>query len=584
MKHRIEFPNPIERPDANGGRRNWKPVILTTVILLGLLVLFLPWLFSSRIGRNVIKMYLESEYRAQVWMGGLKTSWLGPTTIYRFTMTDPEGRQIKFGTLRAEMGFLGLVAGRLHLGEAEIRDLHVDWVLDHGDGTSTFDRLPASWTSLASTVAPGVGTAAEPIKLPTVSGHIKLVNATVVLTRGQIYRDRHLRTMYRSVRLPKIEGELDIASLDRPWRCELAGEVGERDQAGRFELSGVVDLGDKGRLEMGKATADLTLKLRDLSNALSGERAPLGWVLLPLLPLEDYATALGPSLARVEGHLTAGEGKVRFDHFEAEGKTASGQRIEMKGQPMVDLLSRPRKLGVGGPTVLSVQLTREMARELAALNPFLGSVMDGTGHMELQVEELSLPLVGSLRKLSAKGQMSIRGANLMGSGVLPSDEQPRDLVTQWQALTGSLERVVKLEVPEMGFAVQEGIVSVKPAMMTLDGWPVVLSGQATLGGTMRMTAQIELPERMRQLARRESLSVPITGPTDEPSLELPLSPAPHSPPADKALAEAITQNIDALRDRKMQEMLGDSAREVRELLETVERMNRQAEGGGGMRR
>ena len=74
MEHEIPFPNPVTRHDLVVPRRRWPYLVGGVFVAIVVGVLLLPQVVSSRIGRNLIKTYMESRFRGQVWITDLKTS------------------------------------------------------------------------------------------------------------------------------------------------------------------------------------------------------------------------------------------------------------------------------------------------------------------------------------------------------------------------------------------------------------------------------------------------------------------------------------------------------------------------------
>src|SRR5438552_9372387 len=288
-------------------------------------------------------MYLESKYRGSVWIGDVQTGWFGNTTINGFSLMDPEGRSIKFARLDSQLPFRKLLLGHYPLKNATIKDLSVEYTIDYGDGTDTFDRIQAGWMPNQVTPTPAASKPRVPMELPDLSGNINLVNATLTLTRGQIL-DKGFRTVFRSARFYNINGKLQINSLDEPWTVDLAGNVGGEETGGNFTAKGKIDLGEDGLLNVAKATADMTIAPKNVPNAATPGSGSLGWVLLSLVPAEDYALMFDPAIKSADLHLTVADGKLRFDQFSVIGETIDKKQPSLAGHPMLDLVSIPRKI------------------------------------------------------------------------------------------------------------------------------------------------------------------------------------------------------------------------------------------------
>jgi hypothetical protein len=559
MEQEMAFPNPIERTDLPAPRRKWRYVVAGLLLVFALSIVFLPQIVGSKIGRNVLKMYLESKYRGTAWIGEMNTGWFGSTSINGFSMIDPEGRSIRFARLDCQMPLGKLLRGNFELKNATIKDLSVEYVIDYGDGTDSFDRLPAGWMPNQIAPTPAAGKPRVPMNLPDLSGDITVQNATLILTRGQI-QDKMFRTVYRSARFSNINGKLQIPSLDEPWTCDLSGNVGGEDTGGTFTVSGKVNLGENGQLNVSKAVADLTVTMRDVPNAATPGTGSLGWVLLSLVPAEDYGQMFGPVIKTLDLHLTVGDGKLRFDKFTAIGQLDK-KDTSLTGHPMLDLVSTPRRLGVDGPTSANIQLTREFARRLAYAVPFLQDVTNG-GDLQLQIDDLSLPVVGSLRKMNGKGRLSVRNATLISGQVLP-DAFPRELTTQWQAIVGDTGAAVVLNAPEVRFVIENGKARCQPYTITLNDLPVAISGETEVaGGKMALQARIGLPPQMQKEGMGQAMIVPISGTVEQPKMEITSISGGTSP---ERWADAIDRHIIELRERKKERLLLLSDRQVKNI-------------------
>ncbi|MGE5612053.1 MAG: hypothetical protein ACM359_22590, partial [Bacillota bacterium] len=552
MKKDFAFPNPLQRAELSHPRRKWK-YILGVAVALTLLVIFLPNLLSSKIGRNLIKMRLESKYRGQVWVTDWRTRWFGPTDIDKFSLTDGQGRQIRFQHLSSPIGLWQLLFGKLDLKDATITGLYVEYVVDYGDGTTTLDRLPQGASPPPLVGYPQAARRA-PVELPAISGHIKLNDGTLVLTRGQIELRDQLRTVYRSLRLSGISGTLDIASLDQPWQCDLTGIFGSDDSPGQFRLAGSFALGQNKKLDLTRGMANAQLTMLDVPNVPSFGTSPLGWLFFPDFAPEDYGVMFGPKLRQVDTIIKLTNGKLRLDPLKIEGQLADGRTSKLIARPVIDLTVTPSVLSLDGELVASLPMSRGLAKRFAFVNPFVHNASGGTGQVDVKLENLTLPLAtGNLiRKISLQGWAAMHGV-IVTSGQSAHDyELPRELTTQWQAIVGDASPMPKVSAPEIRFTVRDGIVSCEPYQITIDDQAVSLSGRARLAGPLEMQAELSLPAVTAQ-----PIKVAIGGTVDNPSMQIP----PNSP-----LTEVITRNMATLRARRMEHLMRMSEAQVREML------------------
>src|SRR5947207_9714497 len=117
MDPQIAFPNPIARTDLPTPRRKWRYVVGGVGVVLFLSIVFLPQIMSSKIGRNLIKAYLENKYRGTAWVGEMHTGWFSGTSIDGFSLIDPEGRALKFARLD-----WGMTSGKQSTTRHSLRD------------------------------------------------------------------------------------------------------------------------------------------------------------------------------------------------------------------------------------------------------------------------------------------------------------------------------------------------------------------------------------------------------------------------------------------------------------------------------
>lgn len=258
--------------------------------------------------------------------------------------------------------------------------------------------------------------------------------------------------------------------------------------------------------------------------------------------------------------MTIKDGRLRFDNFTAVGEIDK-KTTRLAGHPMLDLVATPRKLGVDGPTTANIQLTREVARRLAYAIPFLQDAAGG-GELHMQIDELSLPVVGSLRKMSGKGRLSVREATLISGQVLPNDTFPRELTTQWQAIVGDTSAAVKLNAPDVRFLIENGKARCEPYTITLNDLPVTLSGETEMtSGKLALTAGVGLPAQMQKDGMGKTATIPITGTVEQPKMET----SAIAQSAPDRLSEAIDQHVSDLRERKKERLLLLSDKQIKNI-------------------
>jgi hypothetical protein len=257
------------------------------------------------------------------------------------------GRRIGFKSLTCQAGLWDLMRGKYKLGDTVIDGLNVDYMIDDGKGTDTWDRLMTPKNAPPAPASGAPGAPAGSGKLPQLSGKIVINSGTVTLIRGTI-QPKLFNTTWEQARLESVEATFDITALDKPWTYEVHADTLE-DNAPRGTLtsSGTVSLGD---------AAAMTVDVR-----ITGENVrtgPLGATLIPGATAADVRQAVGPVLAKVDVAIKSDNGSLTFAKCEASGPVAL-----VRGRPTVDLTTTPATLGVaaGEPSVISLGISKRLA-------------------------------------------------------------------------------------------------------------------------------------------------------------------------------------------------------------------------------
>jgi hypothetical protein len=300
--------------------------------------------------------------------------------------------------------------------------------------------------------------------------------------------------------------------------------------------------------------------MKDVPNAATTGAGSLVWVMLPLLPVEDFAEMFGRTLSSLDVTVRAEEeGELHLEGLSIKGTTPGGRAATLTGQPVVDLISRPRQLSLAEPLSLSVGLTRPLAQMLAPLNPLLDNAADG-GQLELKLTSLTLPMSGGQKKMSAAGSYAISGGRLASAPVTSPDALPDDLATRLQLLLGNIEPALALDVPPTRFSIESGVTRPEPVPFTAGGAELTLSGQAELKGRVEYTLSLARPAVLQSTRLPERLSPRLTGTLDHPVLDL------ASVQSDPEAAAAIDKHLVALSERKREQLLELSEKRIEAMI------------------
>lgn len=610
QQREIPFPNPVARHDLPKPRRWWKPIAVAIAAMVLLAAILMPQILSSRIGRKLVKSYLESKYRGTVWVADISTSWTGPTSIVGFSFTDPEGRQFRFKQLRCEMSAWDLVTGNLDLGKASLDELVAEYVLDYGDGSDTIDRLDAGYTPgrSASGDAPAIGQPKPPLlNLPALSGDITLSNATLTVTRGHIQENRQFRSVFRSARFDRINGTLQIVSLDQPFKVQLVSQFQEQAakaprveepkrvpepsravdaepvaeapksaapavaivEDGSLTISGTLDLGEDRKLDPDEFFADIKLTARNMPHAAGAASysasGPLGWVFFPMLPAEDVGELFGPVLASLDVNLKAQDGVLLLENIKLVGQDRAGGAGSLQGTAALDLSARPRAIRIESPLTLKGNLTPEFAYAFASVNPFLEDATDG-GQVTLIIRRMNLPLAGHRDKVQVEGAISIQNARLASGTVSAADRRPRELGTQFQMLVGHTEATIPIAIPQARFSISGKRTTSDAHEAIVAGHSIVLEGITDGAGRISHTLALKTPAPLRSAGHSEDeLKLSLSGTVDAPVLNLePLAATP-------GVQDTLDRHLVVLSQRQRDRLLHLSSKKVDSLLEPFNR-------------
>lgn len=296
-------------------RRRWPWVVGAVIVFLLVLLLILPTLLCSGIGRSIIVSQVNQRINGKVEIKDLSLGWVSPIRLGGMVIYDASGRQIlQLQHVATGLTLLNAARGNYALGKTQIDGLDV-LVSREADGS-------LNWAHLARGAAPGSAepapagkpAAKESGKLPNVEGEVVLDHCTVT------YEDRsdphqppvYLRSVRADVKIPGINGTIsDDVSID--------AQVGSA-APGKIALAGSLDVVKDNRLAMDSATIDQELTIGNV------DAAAIASFLGPKLKLAGNADA------SVMLHLTDGkngtvEADLKVAKFAAGGGALGGAHL-----------------------------------------------------------------------------------------------------------------------------------------------------------------------------------------------------------------------------------------------------------------
>lgn len=559
MDQEMNFPNPVVRTDLPTRRSRWPKVLAAGAVMGVLMIVFLPQILSSKVGRKIVVSYLSSKLNGPVTLGSFKTSWRGGTSVQFLSIPDPMGRQIGFKSLTCQASLWKLLRGKYQLGDTVIEGLHVDWVVDDGRGGDTGDRFQGPPGAAGG---PGVANTS----LPNLSGKITINSGTIVLHRGTV-QPKLYDTTWEQGRLENLEATLDIPSLDRAWTYTFAADSVEGEQPrGTITSSGTVDLG---------AHADV--KQIKVDATVSGEKVwtgGLGAALVPASKPEDIREALGPSIAKIDISIKAADGKLVFERCEAVGATAN---IRIK--PTIDLAATPVAVlshASSEPGLISLGVSKRLARQwLVYLDPFFREAAGGRGNITLTIDQLKVPLGARqwAKGMAVRGRMTAKDVVLDRKDELTTTQTlPDNLASQLALLTGDGEKSVTMSA-EGEFNVYEGRLTVAPMTTTVRDTTLLIQGTTELDdGAIDQTVTLASAPTVTSLTQSAAtpIAIPISGTIRQPVLGV-LNVAGALPePGRSALNDRIAQQTAQMRSKENQRLMQKSQQEVQEILRPLQ--------------
>ena len=467
------------------GRRRWLIVVAAALILL---VLLMPTILSSALGRSLARRVVNGRIHGTMDMDKLSIGWFGPCRLEGVKLLDPQGREVVHAqSVTYSNGVLGALGDALRFEELEIQEPRVTLYLGPDGRPSLLDAV--------ARVEPVPEE--EPPSLPR--GRIVLAGASVRVVRpdGREQSFGPIDAVFAFQGAENVSGEatLRIAGTDLTAAYDVDGL--ETDNAVSLAGShGTVHVRTSGPMD---ATA-----LMDLA----GFSAPV-----------QARVAVQEVQAKLNGGDMTAEFRLRASGMRPSGAAGDGMAADLSGRVATageayDL--RLEATGDAGRAHIEAEYTP--GGEVSRLSPaVLVSAVVGRGRIRLPDAELSGGAEVDLTRLAREAPWLIRlvpGVELR-SGTVRVEELH---------VTGGSEPSARLRfgLPDLD-ATRDGepipvppVVGEADVALGPDGLSVALlkleSGFATLEGSGRLeefslTAEADLPALQRQLGSIFELGV-----------------------------------------------------------------------------
>ncbi len=259
QEHKPEVPEP-EIGKLPRKRRRWRKRILITTSVLILLVVFAPWLLSTRAGTSLILSLVNRSIQGRADVDDLSLSWFGPIEMRGVRLLDPSNKEVlKVNRIVVEIGAWRAITQKERFQQVIVESptllLH-----EQRDGSFSFlealrpKRVKRKPTKpMPAKPRPKRPRPEKP--LPAPQGTISVRNGSVRVLRhsGQKLTFRNLRCTLAVDSLSHVTGELQVA-LEEGGVCSV--EMRLRDLASRGKLgpsgaSGTVKVRTPKEVELG---------------------------------------------------------------------------------------------------------------------------------------------------------------------------------------------------------------------------------------------------------------------------------------------------------------------------------------------
>lgn len=233
-------PPPTERPTKFRKRRRWLWVVGGIVAVLLLVLVILPTLIGTGLGRSIVVGQVNERINGKIEIKDLSLGWLTPIRVDGLVMFDRSGRQIlQLRHLSTGLTLLNAIRGNYKLGMTQIDGLDV-LVSREEDGSLNWSHIAHEAPSQSAAPQPAGGAPApaktggpnpsgtEGAKVPDLEGEIVLDHSTITYEdrSGQNEPTVFLRSLRADIKIPSINGTMtDTVTTDAQVGSAAPGKI-----------------------------------------------------------------------------------------------------------------------------------------------------------------------------------------------------------------------------------------------------------------------------------------------------------------------------------------------------------------------
>lgn len=329
-------------------RRWWVLTPAIVIVLLGLLVILLPWLASTAMARSIVLGKVNAQLNGRVAVEDWTLGWSGGIVVRGVRIFQADGVQIlEMKRLSTELTAWDVIKGNYYtLGKTDVEGLDFD-LKQYSDGTNNFQRLVKGG---AAPVTPGE-TRPRPreqaSELPPIQGDFDVELRGTVQTQQPDGR-------WQVVKLDRSRLKATVPDINGPIQHDLRLAVRtESGSTGSIVASGSADLFHEGAIDIRTLTAQETLEVQSLENSAFLALLPPDSGIEKLAGVTNGLFTIRKSLG---GETTVAEGRLTSDQFAIGGPALKGDtfatpRLEVT-LPFTtfEQISGRLRTGLNGPT------------------------------------------------------------------------------------------------------------------------------------------------------------------------------------------------------------------------------------------
>jgi hypothetical protein len=257
-------------PEKKPRRRRWRWVagLLGALLLLAAIaVVMAPTLAGMDWVRAIVIEQINKGLNGRVEVAGYSVSWNGGVKASGIRVYDAQSALIaEVGSISTQLSLLDAIRGRFNFGQTTIAGVGFTFK-QYPDGSTNFDRLLKRTQSPSPSPGPTAPEAArpsEPMKLPPLSMHLRLVG-----WHGVVERDSPIAGKSQVIDFDGIDADVNIADINSPidHTLKIVARMNNGPAQGTFTEKGTLAVVQNNRVSPSTAAIKETLSMENFDLA-----------------------------------------------------------------------------------------------------------------------------------------------------------------------------------------------------------------------------------------------------------------------------------------------------------------------------